>query len=50
MRSGKKIFVNELIQKMTLEQNVDQCFVIGFCGTVVTPESLTAAVKTIYGE
>ena len=30
-------FVENLLGKMTIEQKVGQCFVIGFCGTVVTP-------------
>jgi beta-N-acetylhexosaminidase len=40
MSTDKKNFVSQLIDKMTLEQKVGQCFVIGFCGTVVTPAIL----------
>ncbi len=40
MSTDKKKFVNERVEKMTIEQKVGQCFVIGFCGTIVTPEIL----------
>ncbi|MBI9020271.1 MAG: hypothetical protein JEZ10_03320 [Verrucomicrobia bacterium] len=40
MSAEKEKFVNGLVDKMTLEQKVGQCFVIGFCGTIVTPEIL----------
>ena len=40
MAVTKAAFVNGLIKKMTLEQKVGQCFVIGFVGTVITPEIL----------
>ena len=40
MEVAKTEFVNGLIAKMTLEQKVGQCFVIGFVGTVITPEIL----------
>ncbi len=33
-------FINGLIAKMTLEQKVGQCFVLGFVGTVLTPVTL----------
>lgn len=33
-------FISQLIAAMPLEQKVGQCFVIGFCGTVVTPAIL----------
>ena len=32
--------IEALIEKMTVEQKVGQCFVIGFCGTVITPTIL----------
>jgi beta-N-acetylhexosaminidase len=40
MSKDKNDFVNQLVDKMTIEQKVGQCFVIGFCGTIVTPEIL----------
>ncbi len=40
MSVGKREFIEGLIEKMSLEQKVGQCFVIGFCGTVVTPSIL----------
>jgi beta-N-acetylhexosaminidase len=33
-------FVNDLIAKMTVEQKVGQCFVLGFVGTILTPITL----------
>lgn len=33
-------FVVDLINKMTLEQKVGQCFVLGFAGTILTPVTL----------
>ena len=33
-------FIDELIAKMTIEQKVGQCLVIGFVGTTITPEIL----------
>jgi len=40
MSVEKNEFVNGLVEKMSIEQKVGQCFVIGFCGTVVTPKIL----------
>jgi beta-N-acetylhexosaminidase len=36
----KDEFVNGLISKMTLQQKVGQCFVLGFVGTILTPVTL----------
>lgn len=38
--SDKASFITGIINKMTLEQKVGQCLVIGFVGTIVTPEIL----------
>ena len=46
MSTDRDTFVSNLIDKMTLEQKVGQCFVIGFCGTVVTP-SILKRIRTI---
>ena len=35
---SKKEFVKNLVSKMTVEQKVGQCFVIGYVGATVTPE------------
>lgn len=35
---SKKEFVKNLVSKMTIEQKVGQCFVIGYVGATVTPE------------
>ena len=40
MSVDKKEFIDGLIDKMTIEQKVGQCFVIGFCGTIITPAIL----------
>jgi len=40
MKIEKTEFINGLISKMTLEQKVGQCLVLGFVGTVITPEIL----------
>jgi beta-N-acetylhexosaminidase len=40
MQADKSALIEQLIDKMTLEQKVGQCLVIGFVGTVVTPEIL----------
>jgi beta-N-acetylhexosaminidase len=40
MENKKTEFINALISKMTLEQKVGQCMVLGFVGTVITPEIL----------
>ncbi len=34
----KKKFIEDKLSKMTLEQKVGQCLVLGYCGTVITPE------------
>ncbi len=34
----KQQFIENLLSKMTLEQKVGQCLVLGYCGTVITPE------------
>jgi beta-N-acetylhexosaminidase len=36
----KDEFVNGLISKMTIQQKVGQCFVLGFVGTILTPVTL----------
>jgi beta-N-acetylhexosaminidase len=36
----KQDHIQELISKMTIEQKVGQCLVIGFVGTIITPEIL----------
>ena len=38
--TDKKTFIEGLITKMTLEQKVGQCLVIGFVGTMITPAIL----------
>ena len=38
--SHKESFIQDIIDKMTIEQKVGQCLVIGFVGTIVTPEIL----------
>jgi beta-N-acetylhexosaminidase len=40
MKQDKQAFIEGLINKMTIEQKVGQCLVIGFVGTVITPEIL----------
>ena len=40
MKNNKSVFIENIIDKMTLEQKVGQCLVIGFVGTVITPEIL----------
>ncbi len=40
MSQKKEKFIDGLISGMTLEQKVGQCLVIGFVGTVITPEIL----------
>ena len=37
---NKEEFIDSLISKMTLEQKVGQCLVIGFVGTIITPKIL----------
>jgi beta-N-acetylhexosaminidase len=37
---SKDKIINDLISKMTLEQKVGQCFVLGFVGTILTPITL----------
>jgi beta-N-acetylhexosaminidase len=37
---NKEKLISDLIGKMTLEQKVGQCFVLGFVGTVLTPVTL----------
>ncbi len=41
----KKQFVQDLISKMTIEQKVGQCFVIGYVGSIVTPEIINRIKK-----
>lgn len=38
--SEREVFVDRLMGRMSLEQKVGQCLVIGFTGTVVTPDLL----------
>lgn len=40
MQLDKQKFIDEKISQMTIEQKVGQCLVIGFVGTVITPEIL----------
>jgi len=40
MNTTDEDLIDNLLNTMTLEQKVGQCFVIGFCGTVVTPAIL----------
>lgn len=46
-QSKKEKFIDDLISGMTLEQKVGQCLVIGFVGTVITPEILKR-IRTYY--
>ncbi|AQQ71050.1 Beta-hexosaminidase A precursor [Limihaloglobus sulfuriphilus] len=39
-KQSKKELISKLIAEMSIEQKVGQCFVIGFCGTIITPEIL----------
>lgn len=41
----KKKFVQDLVSKMTLEQKVGQCFVIGYVGSLITPEIINRVKK-----
>ncbi len=41
----KKEFVKNLVSKMTVEQKVGQCFVIGYVGAMVTPEIIRRIKK-----
>lgn len=34
----KKQFIENTLSKMTLEQKVGQCLVLGYCGNIITPE------------
>ncbi len=43
----KEKFVNDLLSKMSLEEKVGQCFVIGYVGSMITPEILRR-IKTYY--
>ena len=42
---NKKEFVKDLVSKMTVEQKVGQCFVIGYVGSIVTPEIIRRIKK-----
>lgn len=42
---SKKEFVKDLVSKMTVEQKVGQCFVIGYVGSIVTPEIIRRIKK-----
>ncbi len=42
---SKKEFVKNLVSKMTVEQKVGQCFVIGYVGSIVTPEIIRRIKK-----
>ena len=42
---NKKEFVKDLVSKMTAEQKVGQCFVIGYVGSIVTPEIIRRIKK-----
>jgi len=39
-KSNKQAFVNRLLSKMSIEQKVGQCLVLGFSGNTVTPETI----------
>ena len=41
----KQKFVKDLVSKMTVEQKVGQCFVIGSVGSIVTPEIIRRIKK-----
>ena len=41
----KQKFVKDLVSKMTVEQKVGQCFVIGYVGSIVTPEIIRRIKK-----
>lgn len=45
MKQDKQVFIDKLISGMTVEQKVGQCLVIGFVGTIVTPEILNRIKK-----
>lgn len=40
IKSNKQKFVNRLLSKMSIEQKVGQCLVLGFSGNAVTPETI----------
>ncbi len=40
MAKDKMRFINKTIDKMTIEQKIGQCLVIGFVGNMITPEIL----------
>ncbi len=42
---NKEKFIDDIINNMTLEQKIGQCLVIGFVGTVITPEILNRIKK-----
>jgi beta-N-acetylhexosaminidase len=39
-KDNKQVFVDRLLSKMSIEQKVGQCLVLGFSGNVVTPETI----------
>ncbi len=41
----KKTFVNDLVSKMSVEQKVGQCFVIGYVGSLISPEIINRIKK-----
>lgn len=44
--ADEKQFIADLISRMSLEQKIGQCFVLGFCGSVVTP-TILARIRRI---
>ena len=47
MNQSKKEFVQGLVSKMSIEQKVGQCFVIGYVGSLITPE-IIRRIKNYY--
>ena len=42
---NKSNFIKDIVSKMTIEQKVGQCLVIGFVGTVITPQIINRIKK-----
>jgi beta-N-acetylhexosaminidase len=40
MAARKKEFVEDLLSRMSVEQKVGQCLVLGFVGTIISPETI----------
>ncbi len=45
MKTNKQKYIESLISKMSLEQMVGQCLVLGYVGTLITPEILSRIRK-----